>query len=268
VKVPRTCRKARFYYPRLLNYERGELWVDDVFFVPYNSIPADMRTSETLHAISPADAKRINDLYDGSVRYVDTRVGELVKLLESRGFLQQGAFAITADHGQDLMDHRWLGHGEGFSWDSILRVPFIVYAPSLTKTPERVSKLCESVDIAPTLLTLIGIDPPRFFQGANILSSKHKKDYVFANYRKLYTIVTPDHRFRYDAERGKAELNILANDPKQRVNVAGKNPDLVREYRQLLDELVKKFTLNLKAQPATKQMSPEVRDRLKDLGYL
>ncbi|MBN1866515.1 sulfatase-like hydrolase/transferase [Candidatus Sumerlaeota bacterium] len=268
VKIPKGCRKVRFFFPQLIRYDRGEVWTDDVFFVPFGSIPAEFRGTKTMEVITAEDTKRINDIYDGSFRYVDTRVGDVVELFDKYGFLQNGAFAVTADHGQDLMDHKWLGHGEAFSWDSVLRVPFIVYAPSIVKTPRRISKLCESVDIAPTLLNLIGIEPLECFQGTNILSPEHRKDYIFASYEDIYAIVSPEHRFRYHTESDRTELNVHATDPGQHVNVAQDNPELVKEYRALLDELIEKYRVEYKPQPTKGKMSPELRDELKNLGYL
>lgn len=101
-------------------------------------------------------------LYQAGVTFADELVGRLYGTLESRGFAPHTAFVVTADHGEAL------GEGEGtnaiwydhrFLYDPILHVPLIVHLPGL-RAGERVPSHVSLVDLAPTLLRLVGVAPP------------------------------------------------------------------------------------------------------------
>ncbi len=93
---------------------------------------------------------------------MDSQIGRLVEHLDARGRLDRTLFAITADHGQGLEDHDWAMHR--ILYQEQIRVPLILRVPPALR-PEGFDpvaargELVRTVDIAPTLLDLAGIEP-------------------------------------------------------------------------------------------------------------
>ncbi len=65
------------------------------------------------------------------------------------------AIVLTADHGEALGDHGMSWHGAEI-WESLVRVPLVVYVPGIA--PRRIPLKRSHIDLAPTLLELMGIE--------------------------------------------------------------------------------------------------------------
>jgi hypothetical protein len=70
--------------------------------------------------VTAADKAHVQAHYDGSVRYSDTILGVVLARLEAAGRLENTVVLVTADHGEDLLDHGYMNHRTGL-WDT--RVP-------------------------------------------------------------------------------------------------------------------------------------------------
>jgi arylsulfatase A-like enzyme len=115
---------------------------------------------------SPDDIQHVAALYDAEVAYTDDRVGALLDALRRRGLLERAVVVVSADHGEAFLDHgRWL-HGHTL-YEELLHVPLIVRAPGLA--PRRVRAPVSLVDLAPTLLDLLGLPRPLSFQGRSLV---------------------------------------------------------------------------------------------------
>lgn len=97
-----------------------------------------------------------------AVETVDACVGRCVEAVRKAG----GILAITADHGnaEQMLD---AATGQPFTQHTTNPVPFILVSDSVTALRE--GRLC---DIAPTLLTLAGIEPPPAMTGRSLISAE------------------------------------------------------------------------------------------------
>ncbi len=119
-------------------------------------------------ALSPAEKQHIIDLYDGCVTRFDDNVGTIIEALEDRGLLENTIVLVTSDHGEDLFDPgTTLTHGVSFNGgEQGNRVPAILHVPGAA--PERVGQLVRNIDIAPTLLELVGLAGEPRFEGQSL----------------------------------------------------------------------------------------------------
>ncbi len=96
--------------------------------------------------------------YLAEVAYVDHWLGELVRA--ARRVSPDVVVIVTSDHGEGLGDHGEVDHGL-LLYQSTLRVPLIIHAQGGDFTPRLLATPVRSVDIAPTLLGIAGVDVPR-----------------------------------------------------------------------------------------------------------
>lgn len=120
-------------------------------------------------SLGPVRIQAIADLYDAEVMAVDTRVGELLDELEKRGLLDDAILVATSDHGEELTDHGLLGHHKTL-FEEVIRVPLLLRAPGQRRRVD-VKQLVMLTDLAPTLLSLAGIDIPPSFEGRALTDS-------------------------------------------------------------------------------------------------
>jgi arylsulfatase A-like enzyme len=105
-----------------------------------------------------ADAAHLVNLYDGEILFADAQIGRILDALAQRGLLESTTVVFVADHGE------WLGEGE--RWDHCLtlrdaevRVPFLwSVAGERLAGQGRVATPVSTLDLAPTLLALLGIE--------------------------------------------------------------------------------------------------------------
>lgn len=99
-----------------------------------------------------------NPAYQATVARLDEAVGVLVDWLDAEGLADRTFVVVVADHGEglDRPPHHGPAHGRLVA-PSVARVPWIVAGPGVP-AGRRVPGLASGVDVAPTLLGLLGVD--------------------------------------------------------------------------------------------------------------
>lgn len=115
---------------------------------------------------------------------IDRLVGELRSRLDKLGLAEKTVIVFTSDHGL-FMGQFGLG-GKALCYEQVTHVPMIIYHPDFPKQvrPASSDALVQTIDIAPTLLSLAGIPIPGTMQGkdlSGILRGKEKsvREFLF-----------------------------------------------------------------------------------------
>jgi arylsulfatase A-like enzyme len=115
---------------------------------------------------TPDQVEQLVNLYDGSVRFVDRRVGEFLEALRAGGHLEDTILVITSDHGEEFFEHGGLRHSKSL-YDEMLHVPLVIQAPG-GMSGRRVREPVVSLDVTPTLLDLLGLPIPAGLDGRSL----------------------------------------------------------------------------------------------------
>ena len=102
--------------------------------------------------------KAMRKLYSNMVR-MDRFFGNILDQLEEDGLLEETIIVWYSDHGGPLPRQKRL------LYDSGLRTPLIIRYPNKKRAGERDDRLISFVDFPPTLLSMVGIEPPSYMQG-------------------------------------------------------------------------------------------------------
>jgi arylsulfatase A-like enzyme len=106
-------------------------------------------------------------LYDAGIRWVDKQLERLVQELERSRRWDDCAFVLTADHGEEFLEHGGCFHPPSKLTEEIVHVPLLIRVPGTTKTALP-STPFSHLHLAPTLLDAIGLVPPSEFQGRSL----------------------------------------------------------------------------------------------------
>jgi arylsulfatase A-like enzyme len=120
---------------------------------------------------SGADLRHLSDLYDASLRFADEQLGRLLERLDELGELDRTVVVFLSDHGEELGERGEFLHDS--VRETVLRVPLLVRPPAGAPR-ELVERVAESparlLDVLPTVLRLVGAEPPPHLQGRDLLA--------------------------------------------------------------------------------------------------
>jgi arylsulfatase A-like enzyme len=109
-------------------------------------------------------------LYEAECRYVDDLLGPLI--LPTLAASRDTVVVITADHGEEFLEHGTLEHGKSV-YETVTRVPLIIAIPgegaAVSDTPVSL------VDLGPTLLDLAGIPLLPTMQGQSLSTPQEER---------------------------------------------------------------------------------------------
>jgi arylsulfatase A-like enzyme len=107
--------------------------------------------------------------YATEVALVDRIVGEALDLLAERLELDRTLVIFVSDHGESLGEHAYWGHGKNTLWPN-LDIPLIMAGPGLP-AGKRIAGAVSIVDVLPTLVALLGLEPPERMEGRSLVDT-------------------------------------------------------------------------------------------------
>jgi arylsulfatase A-like enzyme len=154
--------------------------------------------------------------YQQTITYTDRFLAALDVELAELGLTDNTVFCVVGDHGEAFGEHRIQGH-ERVAFDEVLHIAMVLRSPLLIEPGRVVDLPVSSVDLAPTILDLLGVDvQPLSFDGTNALGPLRKDRKVyFAGWMQQGPsgFVQNDSKFVYHPEQGTVTLHRLHNDP-------------------------------------------------------
>jgi arylsulfatase len=242
--------------------------------------------------VDPARLKRTIahnlDLYDAETAEVDRFLSTLVAQLERDGLADRTLICITADHGEEFLEHGLVGHFNQLYEESV-HVPLILWGPGVP-AGLKVSAPTENRHVAPTLLRAAGVDLPEGMRGPDLLSAADRrvleKAGVFLLSQKGRS---GDFQSMESAELGS--MSSLIEGPWQLIRCVQKGPtkgsyellfnlsddpgahkDLAAQYpervQRMSERIVAWLTSGRAARPELVPTSEETRQLMRDIGYI
>jgi choline-sulfatase len=198
----------------------------------------------------------IRALFTQTLRQQDAKVGKVLMKLDELGLRDNTLVIVTADHGDELLEHGFIGHAST-SWDStvyedLLHIPLVVYSPGKLPQGQRIDTQVRMIDIMPTVLDILNIPPPEPIQGQSFLPVIRGDDdfpkYAFAAttpcgyscpsrlvQNRLRAVRTNEWKLieTYTAETDETtcELYNLQDDPAETANVIEQHPEIAAQFK-------------------------------------
>jgi len=117
----------------------------------------------------PADEVRaFVDLYDAEIRFTDESIGRLLSFLDRQGLGERTLVVVTADHGESLGEHGYFFEHGDLGTEPEVHVPLVFSQPGRIPAGLRVPWTVRSLDVAPTVLDLVGLPVEQGFRGESL----------------------------------------------------------------------------------------------------
>ena len=190
--------------------------------------------------------------YDGEIAYCDSEVGRLLEFLSDNGLFDKTIIIVTADHGENLMEHgNYMGH-RGL-YDCITRIPLIIRFPN-KEYKGVIDSFAQHIDITPTILTMIDAKIPSTVDGIsliNVIENKKKVKEVLMvenTLEKAMALRTMEWKLIIhlgktpeEIPSGYVRLYNILKDRMERINLASHELKVVKNLKKRLDEKVEKI---------------------------
>jgi len=213
-------------------------WIDGLprgehFFVTY--LPIAGHHPYATPGRGPFEVHAEIDQYRNALHYGDESLGELARGLRDRGLDRNTVWVIYGDHGEAFHQHDGNYGHTFFIFDENVHVPLVIAAPGLMSGQSRIRKTVSLLDVAPTLLDLLGMEPHVEWSGRSALDSKARMALFYTDY-SLGIVGLRDGRWKFvyemDSRRGK--LFDMDCDPGERSDASATEPERAAWYGSLV----------------------------------
>lgn len=224
---------------------------------------------EEPEAVTDEELDTLVDLYDAEIRFTDTEIGRLLDTVSDE-WGDDVVTAVTADHGEEFLDHGDFAHRSDRFYDELLHVPLLV---SGVGESGRRDELTGLVDVGPTLVDYADATPQEGFVGRSLRGvvdgTDEGREYVFADddrpgQEQAYAVRTAD--WKYIRRPPETELFDLDADPGERENVVESESAVAERLSDALDGHVADIEATRRDVERV-EMEESTKERLRNLGY-
>jgi phosphoglycerol transferase MdoB-like AlkP superfamily enzyme len=182
-------------------------------------------------------AKDPTERYRQTIRYTDKFIAALDSELDKLNIADKTIFCVISDHGEAFGEHGLFAH-ERIAFDEAVHIPWVVRAPALVGPATIITQPVSSVDLTPTMLTLLGFDINNVgFDGMNALGTIPKtREVYFSGWMKQSPagFVKDGRKFIYDPSTEITCAYDLTSDPMEMVRI-----ELPRQQaQQIADKII------------------------------
>ena len=183
--------------------------------------------------------------YDSEIAHVDSYVGKIVEVLQEEDLYEDTIVIITSDHGESFDEHGYYFHGQTL-YNTAINVPLLFRVPEWFSM--EVEGAVSTIDIAPTVMDLLGMRTPQEFDGEVLtdvlLGREEVPDRpVFAEllpYTALdrfhRAVIYGDQKLIVDYDLEIEEYYDLSEDPMEQDNLMEERQEEARALRQMLED--------------------------------
>lgn len=165
-----------------------------------------------------SDDEKFN-AYLNALKVGDTALGEILESLKQSGKLDSTLVVILGDHGEAFGEHDDYVHASAI-YEENVHIPLIMINKHLFHD-QVVHSVGGIVDIAPTILDILGLPLPKQWQGRSLFSEQRPNKIFFFNPWAgfLFGYREDDRKVVFNATTGKVEQYDLKADPDERTNL-------------------------------------------------
>ncbi|MCK5596985.1 MAG: sulfatase-like hydrolase/transferase [Candidatus Eisenbacteria sp.] len=231
--------------------------------------------------LAPEEFRNLVAQYDGSISYVDQEIERLLEGLRSRDLAERTLVIITADHGEELYDRGGWSHGHTVN-EELVKVPMILWCPSLVPGGQVAEGVVRHVDIMPTIFGAVGHDSdstavwlegvdlwPCVSGGSGLPVGLPALSEVYSSGSCARSLRVGPHKIIQELSGSDAEYQLfdLSTDPGERRDLSVSRPELLQSMRAELEQMISDSE-SKKAAVRAGVVDEATKERLESLGYV
>jgi arylsulfatase A-like enzyme len=224
------------------------------------------------------------DRYDQEIAFTDYHIGRLLDYLRKSRLYSRTIVIFTSDHGEEFGEHG--GQDHDTSYQEVIRVPLIIRAPFLK--PKVSPLVAEQIDLLPTILAMLNIEPTEDYPGKNLFGSIEANRPVFVERDwppefEQRTVIHDDHKLirirKTNTRRTPPSSPTFGGNTNLRPGTVmfdlsldpSEEEDIFSEGNPKAKEILAMLTAHFAraSTPVEKvEVDEEMRQKLRSLGYI
>jgi arylsulfatase A-like enzyme len=188
--------------------------------------------------LNQAILRRMRQLYAAEVTLVDAWLGHFLERLAQLGLGENTLVVLISDHGVLLGEYGWVGKRYSEIHTELSHVPFVIRHPAGKAKGQASSYWASTHDVGPTVLSLLGYEPPGHMDGADLsplFDGRHpagRRTYATAAYNDH--VAARDGRWLLISDNRGRDKRLYSLS-REGVDVSGRYPRQVRRLWRYLD---------------------------------
>ncbi|MEE2673876.1 MAG: sulfatase [Myxococcota bacterium] len=240
--------------------------------------------------LAPDFGSGFSDLYDSSIFWTDYNVGRIMQALQELRILDKTMVVVVSDHGEAFFEHGIEGHARNL-YREVLETPWLIFLPWELEPGVVVEQRVANIDVWPTLLDMLGLDPLPGAEGLSLVplildAAAGREDGGAETERPLYSqldrswgkvgtdpkpttsILKGFHRLNYSSNMpDRVELYDRRVDPREQRNLSLDQPEIAAELLAEIEAFLAEPKTNWDAAPEV-ELSEMHQAQLRALGYV
>jgi arylsulfatase A-like enzyme len=191
---------------------------------------------------SEEQLRRLHAIYAGEVTMTDRWLGHFLDRFYGMGLDENTVIILLSDHGYLLGERGYTGKVPSQLHPEFAQVPFIIVHPDRKAAGEVSGYFASTHDVGPTLLSMVGVDRPRWMEGTDLSSlldgrrPRERRDFHYGGMYNRFYIRTDDWVLIGDNRGRERHMYDLRLDPHEFNNVVEQHPRVNEElYRTVLE---------------------------------
>ena len=175
---------------------------------------------------------RMRALYSAEVTMADRWLGNFLQKAHDFGIMENTLLILISDHGHALGEHGYTGKPAYALWPELTDIVFLIRHPEGKGAGEVSDYYASTHDVAPTILSSLGIEPPKPMEGQDLSVLLNAKE---PGVRHHFTLAYGKHVWSRDGsyvmfarnDGTEARLYDVRTDPQQTRDLAEDEPETV-----------------------------------------
>lgn len=205
---------------------------------------ADLEVTPSFMAYPVEIAPLLKSRYWNTLNFVDSLIEQINVELQCSPHSRNLITVVTGDHGQAFGEHGRVAHG-GSLYDPLLRVPLVVSGISDLELTGDIGEPVSLIDLAPTILEILGLPAYGGFQGSSIVTvRKHGKQLSPGHVRPIFAsiqgmifedaLIAYPYKYIKSVRKDYEMLFDLRLDPGETHNIAETRKELTDYFAKIL----------------------------------
>jgi arylsulfatase A-like enzyme len=191
---------------------------------------------------TPELLRRLQAVYAAEVTMTDRWFGHFMERFRELRLHENTVVVLMSDHGYLLGERGYTGKVPSQLHPELAQVPFVIVHPDGRAAGRTSDYFASTHDVGPTILSMIGIDPPAWMGGTDLSPAledgrpAERRDFHYGGMYNRFFIRTDDWVLIGDNQGNERTLCDLREDPGEFTNVVKQNPKVSEELYQTVLE--------------------------------